>query len=267
MKAIFLALFAAIFCLGCGHPSAPAPVPTTRAVDGPFTVFGSVTDESGRPIEGADIRANCGMGTLFPAGEARSGADGSYRVNFTPGLMLTNDNRGTVGLQAATIFVFKNGFYDKNLCRQGNMGMADRDPPKDYQYAYVGVVRPGQPRRVDFVLLPAASVSGVLTDSMGKPLANRSIFLGGPELPPSCSVLATGTTDLAGRFHFDSVPTNYSWHFGTRIPGTFIEPVTNDRGFNQPQAYHVRLTLGQDGAEQSLRVENVSGVNEMDDRR
>ena len=78
-------------------------------------------------------------------------------------------------LQAATVSVHKPGYFEKNLHRQGDRlaaytldniqfpvwGKEDKD----------AVFLPGEPKEINFVMLPAANASGTLVDKDGKPLA------------------------------------------------------------------------------------------------
>ena len=60
---------------------------------------------------------------------------------------------------------------------------------------------------------PPPTLTGQLLDAQNQPLAAQRIYLSGPELPPSCSVLAETRTDSGGHFRFVNVPTGRSWWF------------------------------------------------------
>lgn len=64
---------------------------------------------------------------------------------------------------------------------------------------------------INFVLAPAGSLSGVVHDAQGKPLAEKRIGITGEVLPPSSSVIAEKKTDAQGRFEFKDVPTGYDF--------------------------------------------------------
>jgi len=183
----------------------------------PFVVTGRVADEQGHGLEDVTITAHCGMGTLRPTGETRSDPDGRYTLRFAGGIRMKDGDRWRVGVQAATISPGKPGFVEANLHRQGNLLMADRMPEPGQDTGWKvepgKVVLPEQPFPLDFVLLPAATLKGQLVDTRNRPMAGQRVYLSGPELPPSCSVLAEVHTDASGGFQFDNVPPRRSWWF------------------------------------------------------
>jgi hypothetical protein len=204
-------LLAATLLLIIGTAAASADPSTQPARD--FVVFGRVVDASGKPVEGANIRANCGVGTLLPTGEATTDADGKYRLEFGPGLHERVGDQWRVGMQAATIFCGKDGCFEKNLCRQGDLAMSDLTPDDEREKTWkcAGIVRPHQPLELNFQLLPAASLAVQLTDDHGQPLKGIMLSLSGNKLPPSCSVLANEHTDDQGRVIFKGIPTGDWW--------------------------------------------------------
>jgi hypothetical protein len=229
--------------IGCHHPSQQR---STIDPNKPFTIFGRVIDESGRPIENARIIVNSGAGTLLGHSEGTTDRDGNFYVPFGCGIWFQPDGEhGTVGFQYAVVFVSKKGMAETNLCRQGSLAMSDyKVLPDDYAKQVVAVLKPGDSRRVDFEMAPAASVQGVLVDENSQPLAERSVCLTGPTLPPACSVLAQVHTDSRGQFRFDSLNTDRQWQFETSIPGDIhADPKTELCTMDRPQVYHVRLTL------------------------
>src|SRR5262249_35113845 len=136
--------------------------------------------------------------------------DGRYVLRFGPGMAFVRNDRRSTGIQAATISAHKPGYFEKNLGRQGNLAMADEPPAGADIEGYAGVVLPGQPKELDFVLVQAVKASGVLIDENGKPLSEYRMSLTGAELPPSSSALASGgKTDQNGRFEFHDIPTGY----------------------------------------------------------
>ena len=180
---------------------------TQPALVGPaFLVCGHVRDAHGKPMQGVTITANCGAGSLLRTGQTSTNADGSYRLAFGPGIRFFLNGRSTVGMQAATIFASKPGFFEKNLCRQGNLGMSDLDNPDDDSWArsFVGIVLAGQEHQgLDFVLVPAARIEGRLVDPAGAPIADKHIALDCDDdsLPPSSSVLDSTKTNADGTTH------------------------------------------------------------------
>jgi hypothetical protein len=184
--------------------------PTPAAPANRFTIKGRVTDGEGRPLAGVEISVATGIGTLLGGGSARSGVDGSYEVHFGPGVRFTE---GGPQLQAASVHAHKAGYYEQNLCRGGNLGMAYYRP-KDVEesgWNFKGIVFPNHPYRLDFVMLPAARVTIELVDSEAKPLADYELCLKGDQLYPSTSVLECETTDAHGVATFADVPLKAFW--------------------------------------------------------
>ena len=216
-----------------GQAAEPA---TTRPS---FAVVGRITDGDGKPIEGVEVWASCGWGTLLPTGNTSSGRDGRYRLTFGPGMHLQRDGHWAVGTQAATISARREGFFEKNLGRQGDLLMSDEPSPALGKAA--GIVRPNQPYQVDFVMLPAASVEGQLLDDKGQPIADRVLYLSGKELPPSCSVLASARADKEGRFRFGSIPTGRDLWLEMSLPGQRRDLVSSEIRFDKPTAYRFRV--------------------------
>ena len=178
----------------------------------PFIVEGRITGMDGAPMEGVKVRANCGIGTLFPTGDTLSGSDGRYRLRFTGGMRMKNDDGSwSTGLQAATIYAEKPDYCERNLCRQGNLGIADQKPTNENTGWIEEVIPPLQPYTLDFVMAPAASIRGFVVDGDGEPVTGVRVMLDGDELPPSTSVLAQTDVDERGKFAFGSVPCREFW--------------------------------------------------------
>jgi hypothetical protein len=210
----------------------------------PWVALGRVTDVEGKPLPGVEVRAHCGMGSLRMTGNTTTDADGRYELRFGPGIFMPKENK--VQLQAATISVHRPGYFEKNLHRQGDRlaaytlegvefpvwGKKDKD----------AVFLPGEPKEINFVMLPAAKASGTLVDEDGKPLTGYRMSLTGDELPPSSSALASGgKTDENGRFEFRDIPTGYRfqilieppkaeppWLAWASVPLEFRDPAKGD---------------------------------------
>ncbi|MCC6698726.1 MAG: hypothetical protein IT365_24085 [Candidatus Hydrogenedentes bacterium] len=215
--------------------------PHEPAVVTPFSVFGIVTDEDGRPLPGVQVTAHCGMGTLMPTGETISGPDGRYTLYFGPGMHQINDSGGTsVGLQAATIRAGMPGRYEKNLCRHGGLGMAGELPKEEpgWPASRDMIVLPDKPYRLDFIMLPAAQVRVRLVDAQGKAIVGRRMNVAGPEIGPSASVLAGLTTDERGIATFDAPCKTYWFELPSESRDALkSEPVT----FEAPGPYDLTL--------------------------
>jgi len=178
-----------------------------------FTIVGQVTDADGKPMEGVEVWASCGMGTLFRTGRCVSGPDGRYKLSFGPGIRgsIKKGVKYGVLLQAASIFAQKPGYFEANLCRQGNLAMAGEAPPPGRKKWFNSCVLPNEPYELDFVMLPAATIEGRLVDTDGKPMPAAQLHLSGKELPPSSSVLGGAKTRHDGTFTFWNVPLKAWW--------------------------------------------------------
>jgi Tol biopolymer transport system component len=211
--------------------------PTPMAPAQRFTIKGRVTDGEGQPLRGVEISVATGMGTLRRSQPVKSGADGSYEVHFGPGMMFMD---GGPQLQAASVYAHKPGYYERNLCRSGHLGMAYYRPKDDKEsgWAFEGIVFPHHPYRLDFVMLPAARATVELVDAEGKPLPDFKLCLSGDELYPSSSVLACETTDAKGLARFADVPLKPFWFsLSARRAEYKTEPVE----FRQPGEVRYRL--------------------------
>lgn len=257
------AAVAMIVSFAAGAPDNAARSRTTWPLD--FVANGTVTDASGKPMEGVTVRAATGWGTLMGGGTTTTSADGHYTLRFGPG-MRTKDAPGGVGFQAASIFATKPGYVERNLSRQGDCRMAgsaeeaaksreafDKGPPRT-------VFLPGQPRQLDFVMLPASTVTGRMVDPAGKPVAKRMFSITGKDLPPSSGAYDNQTTDEQGRFSFERVPDfqpmwfkmDYDANAGRRDP-KYVNLKTAERRFSPPDKYEVELVLDFNGEKLTLK--------------
>ena len=225
------------------------------------------TDEQGQPIEGVSLRAHCGYGTLRQTGSTRDRQNGRYTLRFGPGMRTASEKPGEVpvNLQAATISASKPGFVEKNLSRQGHLTMANRLPPPDYPKwgEAGGPVLPNQPLSLDFVLVPTATIKVELVDAEEKPIAERSLWLSGKELPLSSSILSDGKTDAQGHLQFENVPPNFAWWLAVQVDSR-RDVRTPAMVFSRPESYHVRLRLRGDAPSgldllEVLSVKNAKG--------
>jgi len=206
----------------------------------PFVVTGNATDGEGRAMSGVEVRAHCGMGTLWQTGKTTSGPDGKYMLRFGPGMTSLDEESGkwVISWQFATVRAYKSGYCEKNLSRHGGLSIAG-EPQFVPENPREPVVLPSKPYKLDFVMLPAATISGRLVDTKGGPVANQKVWLKGKELPPSQSVLAGAETDKDGRFTVGEVPCK-SWWFEFRDKkGREVrsEPIS----ITTPATYEIKL--------------------------
>jgi protocatechuate 3,4-dioxygenase beta subunit len=235
----------------------------------PWAVEGVVTDQDGQPLEGVEIRAACGWGTLRSTMPAISDSRGRYRLRFGPGMMIKNEETGQwgAGVQAATISARKPGYAEKNLGRQGGLLMADRMPNHESDWDREKIILPGKPYRVDFTMLPGAAIQGRLIDEKGEPLAEKRIYLNGDELAPSSSVSASATTDVEGRFQFAGVAPGFAWWFELSDAKDFALPRTQPITLRQGEDYQLVLQVAsQLGAGKMLRIASITDSQGRDIR-
>jgi len=150
----------------------------------PWIAMGRVTDADGNPIAGAEIWAPAGWGSLSAATLATTDEDGRYRGRFAQsGVRAMNLGSDALNLVSGQVGAYKDGMYEANLNRQGGMH-ADFRLPKpgeevpddvDTDRLYIR----GQPREVNFVLLPAAEVVVQVLDAEDRPLGTKRLTLDG----------------------------------------------------------------------------------------
>jgi hypothetical protein len=217
-----------------------------------FTVIGSITEASGKPLEGVNVRAYCGIGTLHRTGTTITASNGQYRLVFGPGVLLGSRLSGNgIGIQACTIYVEKDGYFSAGLGRAGNLAMSgsDSDGPEAAS-AYAGIVRPYHPYRLDFVLMPAATIEGQLTALDGGPLPKgASLSLAGKVLPPSSSVLCSTNLAEPGNFRFADVPVGSNWWFEVSWsePGGWRTLKSKEFSCGLAANYHAAISLDRGG--------------------
>ena len=96
-----------------------------------FSVYGTVTDKSGRPIAGVRLTADCGHGKLERTGRATTDKNGRYTLGLTSSVKVLHVDPYDVGIQTARIEARAKGLYEASLCRQGNLAMAGKPPGPD----------------------------------------------------------------------------------------------------------------------------------------
>jgi beta-lactamase regulating signal transducer with metallopeptidase domain len=184
----------------------------------PWSVHGQVLDIDGNPMEGVEIWASAGWGSLRSSQIATTDKNGRYAGRFSQ-TGLRSSEPGKVEVVSGQVSAHKLGYFEKNLSRQGGSFAVNRLPKQgettiqrfDEKVAYIQ----GQPREVNFVMLPTAQVKVRLLDQQGQPLNDTNITLDGEELPHASSIYSSEKTDKNGIALFD-VPTGYLWHFESR---------------------------------------------------
>ncbi len=223
--------------------------PQGRQTKTAFLVEGRVTDDQGRAVSGAVVRACCGIGTLRQTGEAKTDANGAYRLSFGPGVLLGSafyppgaSNHLGVGCQFAIISATKSGYFMRDLGREGDLQMAE--PGNSLINKHGGVVWAYKPYHLDFVLSPAARLEVRWQEGPLRAPSPPTLWLGGKELPPAQNVLAGVDRQADGRFHFDEVPIGRAWWFvDGAAPGVKSAPFR----LTQPGNYLLELKRTYDG--------------------
>jgi len=257
-----LALALAVSCAVPERPgeaqiSAQNPAPTGRArpESEAFVVFGKINDAAGKPMEGVQVLAHCGIGSLFCTGTTETGADGEYRLSFGPGVQMgaaLGVGPFGVGFQAATISARKPGYFIQGLGRAGNLAMTDSTrTASHWSTNSAGIVRAFHPYRLDFTLLPASQIRGHLADPVHRLPATASLCLVGQQLPPSSSVLACVTLRESGEFQFTDVPVGYSWWLEVtfREKDAWRTLRSELISITAPDPRTIRVTAGEDALE------------------
>ena len=207
----------------------------------PWVVTGRVETESGEPIAGAEIRAATGLGTLLGGGSTTSKADGTFELRFGAGIHFKDQE----GVQAATISARKDGWFETNLYRQGDLIAAFKLPKGEIGWGNKttnDLFLPGQPRKLKFIMSPAARISGILVDAAGAPVKNKRVGLTGDELPPSSSVFAEVKTTDQGEFEFKNVPTTFKVKLYAESKANWREWPNFAIRFSEAREFKVRLT-------------------------
>ncbi len=174
-------------------PSSADPSPGdgvgSNAIGRPrFTVHGVVMDVSGRPVEGVWVNVDCGFERPQRAGRTLTDEEGRYTLGFESAWVVADADPYGVGIQPAFVYAQKDGFYETSLCHKGNLAMAGKTPGPDEQRfvaGRAGVVLANKPYELNFVMVPAALLTGQLVDADGHPMANHDLWLfSGQMYPP-----------------------------------------------------------------------------------
>ena len=223
------------------------------AMQPPWLVKGRVTDQSGKGLAGVEVQGRTGVGTLLGGGITATDAAGFYRLILKPGMRTKTSKSAPkgVGVQAASIFVNKPGWTEQNLCQQGDLLMTDLTPETLGDSAKPwgknstnDIVFLNQPKTVNFVMQPAVTLEGTLIITGRKlPIEKQRIWITGPELPPSSSVLTTLQTDEAGRLRYDHLPPGHDWQFMMQLPNSEVTLKSETIRFEESASYRFNLEL------------------------
>jgi hypothetical protein len=170
-----------------------------------FVLVGTVVSADGKtPLEGVEITASAGIGTLRPTGKTTTDKDGKFRLTFGAGLMLAGGKPGGV----AVVHARKPGWHAWTYGWPAQFVLTNEplSAAEMKQYGKYTNLTPGKPSRLAFRMQPAASLKVSVVDGAGRAMANTRVWLTGENLPPGASVLADSRTDAAGVLRVDDVP-------------------------------------------------------------
>lgn len=228
-----------------------------------WVAFGRVTDAAGRGMPGVELRAVAGYGTLLPTGQTTTDADGTYRLAFGSG-WVRRDKSGQVDTslappQFAIISPRKGGYYEKDLHRQGRLRIAGSVPTGRFaiESPPAETVLPNQPVRIDFVMIPAAAITGRLTDRKGEPVTDQEFVLGGDKMPPGGNVWCSCRPDQDGRFTATDVALGSYWF--SPATGKLRGLRSNELTFVESGNYDVELIFDRRRKELVARVTATPG--------
>ena len=220
-----------------------------KAADLTWVISGKVTDVDGKPIQGATVKVFTGVGSLRQSQLATSDNNGAYKLKFrTGGTRVLNNSPGVM---AATVFVSLDGYAETNLCRQGDRLIARHD---EFQKTAWGdkdkiaekLILPNQPVEINFQLERSATIQGYVTDPDNRGFAKRTLYLVGPELPPSSSVMAQTRADSDGKFEFKNVPLNRKWRFEFSLPSARKSIESDYFELREPESIQRQLIVSED---------------------
>ncbi len=211
----------------------------------PWVVTGRVTDAEGNPMEGVTVYVNRNR---MHQSEVRTDKDGRYTIRFTKsGYMYDKEReRWLASRETVVVSPLEPGMAERGLYEQGEVIVAGEIPS---WYARQGrdpkeILLPDQPRQIDFVMVPAVTLEGQLSDASGSPIVETHVSLEGERLPPQDHELGGSRTDAEGRFEIDAVPTSIPCWFTTRVvvEGRWRDLETAPITFTTPGRYQVKLT-------------------------
>jgi len=150
----------AVLAMACGSTAPVSPTADIETDKVGYRAFGRITDFQGNGLEGVEVHANTGSGTLMRGGSTVSDADGNYTLDFKPGYYVIDDGTDSwkYDVRCAVIYPVLPGFSEVNDHRHGNLLMAFQVPEdgrlSERQLSILVVY--GEPHRVDFVMKPTA---------------------------------------------------------------------------------------------------------------
>jgi len=221
-----------------------------------FTVHGVVTDASGRPMEGVWVNVDCGFERPQRAGRTLTDEEGRYTLGFESAWVVANADPYGVGIQPAFVYARKDGFYETSLCHKGNLAMAGKAPgPAEQRFVAgrAGVVLVNEPYELNFVMAPAALLTGQLVDADGRPMADHDLWLFSGQMYPPHQRSISIRTGSDGTFGPYTLPCT-----SVRFHGALAR--SDEIAFTRAGNWRVTLKYRQTGPQTAqLLVEDLQG--------
>jgi hypothetical protein len=183
--------------------AAPSAVDELLAKEGRFVVVGRVmTADGATPLAGVEVTASTGIGSLWPTGETKSGADGRFRLVFDAGWHASGGAAGGV----AIVYARKPGWHGWSYGWPAQFILSNEPLEQSAVPADTANLLPGTPVEVEFRMQPAASLTVTLVDGAGAPMRDARVWITGDDLPPGASVIADRRTAADGTLAVEDVP-------------------------------------------------------------
>ena len=221
------------------------------SVKAEWIVTGTVRDLQKRPMKGVLVEVYTEFHPTTRIAVARTNREGEYSLLFRMDLRTLNEWRGlTVAPRIA-------GFVDDDFGRSGELTMLLREGEKIKNRFSEKNAIVGEPVTADFLIQPAATVTGQIRDSNGKPWADSYLGLKFEGQRRGYSVVSSGT-DKDGNFRMTNVPTEKPLQLITSRPNrdeTIVIGTVNAKRTNAVQ--HLRILKGNEGWKIDNLVFNV----------
>jgi RNA polymerase sigma factor (sigma-70 family) len=242
-----------LWAAGKTEQAQAAPKPTPKPADpelafdaklaseGKLVVVGTVVAEDDKtPLEGVEVTASAGIGSLFTTGTTRTDQAGKFRLIFRPGISVAGQKVAGV----AVVSAYKPGWRGWSYDRPTQFILTDEPlsaAQKKENTGYTNLT-PGKPSRLTFHMLREASLRIRMVDGAGKPMANVRVWLTGDKLPPGAGAIADGRTDAGGAFAVKDVPrSRYRLVIEDRDAGRMLELGSVE--FRDPAQYTAVVTV------------------------